>query len=121
MSSKDNNGSPPRLYERCDSDLAKFVTKEEIEPVTRALRDAFGLELFGFDVLVKHNSIESRSNNDTTPDSSDGKEILVVDVNYFPGYKEVPNFPSLLAQYLTQKAVESRVRNNRESDCSALC
>jgi len=119
MTSEDNNGSPIRGDERCDSDLAKLVTKEEIEPVTRALRDAFGLELFGFDVLVKHNSIESR--NDTTPDSSDGKEILVVDVNYFPGYKEVPNFPSLLAQYLTQKAVESRVRNNRESDCSALC
>jgi len=121
MTSEDNNGSPPRLDERCDSDLAKFVTKEEIEPVTKALRDAFGLELFGFDVLVKHNSIKSRSNNDTTPDSIDGKEILVVDVNYFPGYKEVPNFPSLLAQYLTQKAVESRVRNNRESDCSTLC
>jgi len=121
MSSEDNNESPPRLDQRCDSDLAKFVTKDEIEPVTRALRDAFGLELFGFDVLVKHNSIKSRNNNDTTPDSSDGKEILVVDVNYFPGYKEVPNFPSLLAQYLTQKAVESRVRNNRESDCSALC
>ena len=121
MSSEDNNGISPRLDQRCDSDLAKFVTKEEIEPVTRALRDAFGLELFGFDVLVKHNSIKSRSNNDTTPDSIDGREILVVDVNYFPGYKEVPNFPSLLAQYLTQKAVESRVRNNRESDCSALC
>jgi inositol-1,3,4-trisphosphate 5/6-kinase/inositol-tetrakisphosphate 1-kinase len=35
----------------------------------------------------------------------------VVDVNYFPGYKEVPRFPALLAQYLTQKAVESRIRN----------
>ena len=78
MSSEDNNGISPRLDQRCDSDLAKFVTKEEIEPVTRALRDAFGLELFGFDVLVKHNSIKSRSNNDTTPDSIDGKEILVV-------------------------------------------
>ena len=121
MSSEDNNGIPPRLDQRCDSDLARFVTKDEIEPVTRSLRDAFGLELFGFDVLVKHSSIKSRSNNDTTPDSSDGKEILVVDVNYFPGYKEVLNFPSLLAQYLTQKAVESRVRNNRETGCSALC
>ncbi|KAL3816014.1 hypothetical protein ACHAXA_010785 [Cyclostephanos tholiformis] len=85
--------------------LAKFVTADEIDPVTNVLRDAFGLELFGFDVIVKHDP-SSLFNG-----SSAGKEILVVDVNYFPGYKEVPNFPSLLAQYLTQKAVESRVRN----------
>ena len=39
-------------------------------------------------------------------------EILVVDMNYFPGYKEVTNFPSLLAQYLTPKAVESCLRDN---------
>ncbi|KAL7539087.1 hypothetical protein ACHAXR_009013 [Thalassiosira sp. AJA248-18] len=85
------------------SDLARFVSTDEIEPVTRALREAFGLELFGFDVLVKHNQ--------NSPIRSNEKEILVVDVNYFPGYKEVPHFPSLLAQYLTQKAVESRLRN----------
>eukprot|EP00984_Skeletonema_dohrnii_P036233 scaffold36991_cov205-Skeletonema_dohrnii-CCMP3373.AAC.1 len=59
------------------NDLARFVTREEIEPVTNALRSAFGLDLFGFDVLVK--------------EGGNGKEILVVDVNYFPGYKEVPN------------------------------
>ena len=88
-----------------DSNLARFVTTDEIEPVTNALRDAFGLELFGFDVIVKHDP------SSLFDGGSDDKEILVVDVNYFPGYKEVPNFPSLLAQYLTQKAVESRVRN----------
>mmetsp|Transcript_7681 Transcript_7681/g.13833 ORF Transcript_7681/g.13833 Transcript_7681/m.13833 type:complete len:148 (+) Transcript_7681:523-966(+) len=38
-----------------NSELARCVTAEEIEPVTTALREAFGLELFGFDVLVKHN------------------------------------------------------------------
>lgn len=98
-------------------DLAKFVTKDEIEPVTNALRDAFGLELFGFDVLVKHNSSKCNKDNGSPAkecksdirDDGSGKEILVVDVNYFPGYKEVPNFPSLLAQYLTKKAVESRM------------
>ncbi|KAL7461237.1 hypothetical protein ACHAXS_001659 [Conticribra weissflogii] len=84
------------------SDLAHFVSIDEIEPVTNALRAAFGLELFGFDILVKHE--ESNIQNDD-------KEILVVDVNYFPGYKEVSNFPSLLAQYLTKKAVESRLQN----------
>ena len=67
-----------------------------MQPVTNALREAFGLELFGYDVLVRNN------------DGGD-VEILVVDVNYFPGYKEVRNFPSLLAQFLTQKAVKSRL------------
>ncbi|KAL7547949.1 hypothetical protein ACHAWF_011218 [Thalassiosira exigua] len=87
-----------------NSDLSSFVTADEIEPVTTALREAFGLELFGFDVLVKHDQNNSH-------DTEAAKEILVVDVNYFPGYKEVPNFPSLLAQYLTQKAVENRMKS----------
>lgn len=86
-------------------DLSTFVTKEEIEPVTNTLRAAFGLDLFGFDVLVKH----EKSHCDSVLKKLDVKEILVVDVNYFPGYKEVPHFPSLLAQYLTQKAVETRI------------
>lgn len=94
----------PRLRSPDDTqsttDLESYVTKEEIEPVTNTLRAAFGLDLFGFDVLVKH---------EPDTNSIDVKEILVVDVNYFPGYKEVPHFPSLLAQYLTQKAVETRI------------
>ena len=86
------------------STLAGYVTKEEIEPVTNALHSAFGLDLFGFDILLKHESKEHQCESNVNV-----KEILVVDVNYFPGYKEVPHFPSLLAQYLTQKAVETRV------------
>jgi inositol-1,3,4-trisphosphate 5/6-kinase/inositol-tetrakisphosphate 1-kinase len=68
------------------------VTVEEVKPVVHALKAAFGLELFGFDIL--------RRINDT--------EWLVVDVNYFPSYKEVPNFPSLLARYLSRRVLEQR-------------
>jgi hypothetical protein len=93
-----------------NDDLAKFVTSEELEPVTNAIRDAFGLKLFGFDVIVKHDQQNCPSSGSGSANEG-GREILVVDVNYFPGYKEVPNFPSLLAQYLTQKAVESRIQN----------
>ena len=94
-------------------DLASFVTTDEIEPVTTALRAAFGLELFGFDIIVAHGKKDFREQKNIMDGDGNGdeKEILVVDVNYFPGYKEVPNFPSLLAQYLTQKAVESRMKN----------
>jgi inositol-1,3,4-trisphosphate 5/6-kinase/inositol-tetrakisphosphate 1-kinase len=69
------------------------VSVEEIQPVVTALKQAFGLELFGFDILVTFS------------------EFLVVDVNYFPSYKEVSNFPMLLANYLTQRAIDGRINN----------
>ena len=68
------------------------VTAEEVQPVVQALKQAFGIELFGFDILV----------------SADDDALLVVDVNYFPSYKEVPNFAALLAKFLTDKALEGR-------------
>ena len=68
------------------------VTASEVMPVVEALKQAFGLELFGFDVLI----------------TSDQRTMLVVDVNYFPSYKEVPDFPSLLAKYLADRAIKSR-------------
>ena len=64
-------------------------------------------ELFGFDVIV------SSANSKTGKQ----KEMLVVDVNYFPSYKEVTNFSELLAQYLAQCGIEGRVRSF-ESDQS---
>ena len=68
------------------------VTVEEVKPIVEVLKQAFGLELFGFDILM----------------GSDNGGCFVVDVNYFPSYKEVPKFPSLLAQYLTQRVLEQR-------------
>lgn len=72
------------------------VTVEEIQPVVKALKNAFGLELFGFDVLI------------SSAAASGTRQMLVVDVNYFPSYKEVPNFPALLAKHLTDRAIQSR-------------
>lgn len=72
------------------------VTSDEVRPIVESLRRAFGLELFGFDILLSHQN----------------SEWLVVDVNYFPSYKEVPNFPSLLAHYLTQRVLEKRRQQN---------
>jgi inositol-1,3,4-trisphosphate 5/6-kinase/inositol-tetrakisphosphate 1-kinase len=68
------------------------VTVNEVKPIVDVLKKAFGLELFGFDILI----------------GSNNGDCFVVDVNYFPSYKEVPNFPSLLAQYLTQRVLEQR-------------
>ena len=101
------------------------VTDMEVRPIVYALKRAFGLELFGFDILVTHDNIDStmmngasdeeeicREKRDTGSDlrrqPHQGQRMLVVDVNYFPSYKEVPNFPSLLAHYLTQRVLQSR-------------
>lgn len=82
------------------------VTAEEVQPIVDTLKKAFGLELFGFDILI---TSEKDSNNyGPESDLAEKKHMLVVDVNYFPSYKEVSNFPSLLAQYLTQRAIDSR-------------
>lgn len=78
--------------------LDHIVTSAEIRPLAYTIRKAFGLELFGFDILV------TRTENGS-------KEMLVVDVNYFPSYKEVTNFPKMLAQYLAQCGIEGRLRS----------
>eukprot|EP00522_Entomoneis_paludosa_P008976 CAMPEP_0172454482 /NCGR_PEP_ID=MMETSP1065-20121228/11458_1 /TAXON_ID=265537 /ORGANISM="Amphiprora paludosa, Strain CCMP125" /LENGTH=629 /DNA_ID=CAMNT_0013206821 /DNA_START=336 /DNA_END=2225 /DNA_ORIENTATION=- len=84
-----------------------IVTAEEVGPIVNALKSAFGLEIFGFDILI------------TSGDASE-QSMLVVDVNYFPSYKEVPNFPALLAEYLTRKAIARRVEVSdakKSDDC----
>lgn len=82
------------------------VTVEEVMPIVDALKKAFGLELFGFDILRKSSETD--------------EEWLVCDVNYFPSYKEVPNFPSLLARYLTKRVLEQRRKDtvNTEQACN---
>jgi Inositol 1,3,4-trisphosphate 5/6-kinase ATP-grasp domain/Inositol 1,3,4-trisphosphate 5/6-kinase pre-ATP-grasp domain len=86
------------------------VTAVEVQPVVDALKRAFGLELFGFDILITSHSSQSGAE----------RHILVVDVNYFPSYKEVDNFPALLAKYLTDRALSRRqrhVRGNAPREC----
>jgi len=80
------------------------ISAEEIRPVATALGEAFGLSLFGFDILIAQSwNIETGACE---------KKILVVDVNYFPSYKEVPNFPAKLAQYLSHRAIKGRREAN---------
>jgi inositol-1,3,4-trisphosphate 5/6-kinase / inositol-tetrakisphosphate 1-kinase len=68
----------------------EWLEVEELTPIVASLRRAFGLDLFGFDILHT------------------GTVLLVVDVNYFPSYKEVSHFPQLLATYLMHRAMQNR-------------
>ena len=85
------------------------VTADEVQPIVDKLKKAFGLELFGFDILIASNNTPAPAVGNAC-DNHSRKRMYVVDVNYFPSYKEVSDFPSLLAQYLTQRAVDSRRR-----------
>lgn len=88
------------FLENVSSDIKSdwLVTADEVRPIAEALKRAFGLEIFGFDILITNEKI-----------------WMVVDVNYFPSYKEVPNFPALLAKYLTGRAIASRLDKGRLS------
>jgi inositol-1,3,4-trisphosphate 5/6-kinase/inositol-tetrakisphosphate 1-kinase len=87
------NTSTPCGFADTNSASRCPVTAEEVRPIVQALKSAFSLELFGFDVIC----------------ASDNNSLLVVDVNYFPSYKEVPKFAALLAKYLTDRALERRI------------
>lgn len=66
-------------------------TQSEIFAAVRAIgeriREALGLSLFGFDVIV----------SDAT------QELYVIDVNYFPSYKELDDFSSALRQHIKRR------------------
>jgi hypothetical protein len=94
--------------ERCQD--KNKLTAAEIRPVANAIRKAFGLKLFGFDILVTEKEVLSVTGSSPKPEEG-RKEMLVVDVNYFPSYKEVTNFSQLLAQYLAQCGIEGRLRS----------
>ena len=59
-----------------------------------AISARFGLSLFGFDVILP---------------VDDEDKIFVIDVNFFPSYKEVSDFPSKLRNYFRKKAVSTHV------------
>lgn len=88
------------------------LTPEEVRPIVEVLKRAFGLEMFGFDVLLK---ATTESDGDITREEEDKPAMLVVDVNYFPSYKEVPDFPALLAKFLTSRAIQGRLERMVET------
>jgi hypothetical protein len=90
------------------------------------ISDEFGLTLFGFDVIIPTDSDhkastgrdsdlseDSDSTRSSSPASSSATEdcashpqfsatpeLLVIDINFFPSYKEVADFPARLRSFL---------------------
>lgn len=60
--------------------LPSIVTLEAARKAAVRMREAFGLSIFGFDVII----------------DGDTGEALVIDVNYFPSFKDLGDFPQVL-------------------------
>lgn len=76
---------------REDSRLGVSRSADEFRAVAAAIREEFGLGVFGFDAIAP----------------GDAGPLVVVDVNFFPSYKEVADFPRRFMRMLARKARES--------------
>jgi hypothetical protein len=82
--------------------IARFAS------IAQEISSEFGLSLFGFDVIVplKPNASPSPDTTMAFHDSNldEHSRFVVIDVNFFPSYKEVKDFPSRLRSFLREKA-----------------
>ena len=93
------------------------------------IQRAFGLTLFGFDVIIPADVDAALISTKTGKEQCGGPEIgakvdivgskvekrqekhlLVIDINYFPSYKEVSDFPARLRQFLLKKSRQKKLK-----------
>jgi hypothetical protein len=109
------------------------VAYDRFRETAKVIKQEFGLTLFGFDVIVPindnidDNGVEDyidgySSSSSNIRSNSQDPTIMVIDINYFPSYKEVIDFPSRLRRFLRSKAniqpiVKSDEYNNGCIEC----
>lgn len=87
-----HNSSPPSST----SSISSMIDKSLFNAAASAIRTEFQLSLFGFDVIIPKPSPSTTS----IPPST----LLIIDVNYFPSYKEVGDFPTRLRSFLKKRS-----------------
>eukprot|EP00742_Colponemidia_sp_Colp-10_P006857 GILJ01007350.1.p1 GENE.GILJ01007350.1~~GILJ01007350.1.p1 ORF type:complete len:588 (+),score=100.10 GILJ01007350.1:3-1766(+) len=60
------------------------INSEAVRRIAAAISECMGLTIFGFDLII-----EARSG-----------DYLLIDVNYFPSFRELDNFPSLFKKHI---------------------
>jgi Inositol 1,3,4-trisphosphate 5/6-kinase ATP-grasp domain len=68
------------------------LSLETAHRAAQRLREAFGLTLFGFDLIV----------------ACETGEVTVIDVNYFPSFRDLSDFPAALRSHLHTVAAAAR-------------
>lgn len=71
-----------------------YTLLECFQSTAKAIQEEFGLTLFGFDVIIPEHPLSQNE------EERKEIEIVVIDINYFPSYKEVEDFPVRLRDYL---------------------
>ncbi|KAI3697699.1 hypothetical protein L6452_30796 [Arctium lappa] len=77
LAGDDNNQSPE------DSDVVKMPAPEFVSETANRLRQALGLQLFNFDMIMDEK----------------GGGYLVIDINYFPGYEKLPCYETVMTDF----------------------
>lgn len=83
---------------------AELPPKEFIADVAKGLRENLGLNLFNFDVIK---------------DSRAGNHYYVIDINYFPGYAKMPDFETVLTDFLLELRHEKSSTSTPAADSLA--
>ncbi|EWM20582.1 hypothetical protein Naga_101460g1, partial [Nannochloropsis gaditana] len=76
----------------------------QLQQAARLLQGAFQLQLFGFDVIVPTYGEGEREGDEGGREGGWEAELVVVDVNFFPSFKEVEDFPARLRAFLRERA-----------------
>ncbi|KAF9661322.1 hypothetical protein SADUNF_Sadunf19G0056100 [Salix dunnii] len=81
-------------------DRVEMPPVDFVEEVAKAMKEETGISLLNFDVIR---------------DATDANRYLIIDINYFPGYEKIPNYESVLTDFLL-KAMEK----NKSGDVSMV-
>lgn len=86
--------------------LELAAMQEKFDTAASVISSGFGLTLFGFDVMIPvsdHCSTHASTVEGRIIDSL-SRQLFIIDVNFFPSYKEVRDFPDQLCSYLRKRA-----------------
>jgi len=111
LSSQTIPSSPPSLPP-CPSlplSSSHVIDKSLFLAAANAIRTEFGLSLFGFDVITPRLAFTPEDAATKKPNSTSEQHlIIIIDVNYFPSYKEVEDFPTRLRSFLKKRVVKEQ-------------
>lgn len=121
-----------KLKHAATASLSYSENSRYFNETAKLIADEFGLSLFGFDVIVPDSQVKKsnginrildsdtlsselngsiRESNDSNSIPSQRSPLMVIDVNYFPSYKEVTDFPDKLRRFLKRKVCLRRELN----------
>ncbi len=92
----------------------EVIYKELFEIAAKIIKNEFGLSLFGFDVIISDDNKTEQVHAvrtylltySLTYSLTQVCGLQIIDVNYFPSFKEVRDFPERLRKFLFTKCIK---------------